>query len=67
MASITSPNDTRGPCRATPGGSALPRGALRWALLALACVLALGLVLDAGCTVRSRGQYDVSVGKTTRP
>lgn len=63
MASITSPNDTRGPCPATPGGSALPR----WALLALACVLTLGLVLDAGCTVRSRGQYDVSAGKTSRP
>jgi len=67
MASMPSPNDTRGPCRATPGGSALPRGASRWVLLALACVLALALVLDAGCTVRSRGQYDVSAGKATRP
>lgn len=63
MTSTPTPNDTRGPCRTTPGGSALPR----WALLALACVLALGLVLDAGCTVRSRGQYDMSAGKTTRP
>ncbi len=67
MAFMPTQNATHGPCRATPGGSALTRGASRWALLALACVLALGLVLDAGCTVRSRGQYEVSAGKTTRP
>lgn len=39
----------------------MPEGVARWTQMALAIVLA------PGCTVRSRGQYEASVGKTSRP
>ncbi|MGJ3522405.1 hypothetical protein ACR4XJ_05165 [Nitratidesulfovibrio sp. D1] len=55
------------PAPRAPRGGSVRRGLARWALLVLACVLALALVLETGCTVRSRGQYDVSAGKTSRP
>ncbi len=69
MATMSVPRP--GPIRPTPPraprGGSVRRGLARWALPVLACVLALALVLETGCTVRSRGQYDVSVGKTSRP
>ncbi len=62
-ASGTAPESSLGPCH---GAGETGRLAHR-ARLVLVCALALALVLAPGCVVRSRGQYDVSVGKTSRP
>ncbi len=51
-----------GPCR----GAGKPDHCARRLRLVLVCVLAMALALAPGCVVRSRGQYDVSVGKTSR-
>ncbi len=55
------------PLRAAKHESSMPEGVARWTRMALVCGLALALVLAPGCTVRSRGQYEASVGKTSRP
>lgn len=47
-------------------GAGASGGLARRFRLVLVCALALALALAPGCVVRSRGQYDVSVGKTSR-
>ena len=47
-------------------GAGAPGGLARRIRLVLVCALALAIVLAPGCVVRSRGQYDVSVSKTSR-
>ncbi len=55
------------PLRAARHKDSMPEGVARWTQMALVCGLALAIVLAPGCTVRSRGQYEASVGKTSRP
>lgn len=51
----------------SPSHDATRRGGLAHRImLTLACVLALALALETGCTIRARGQYDVGVGKASR-
>lgn len=56
---------TASPCGSRHGTGEPGRFAHRIRLV-LVCALALAIVLAPGCVVRSRGQYDVSVGKTSR-
>lgn len=58
----TAPESPCTPCH----GAGAPGGPARRFPLVLVCALALALALAPGCVVHSRGQYDVSVGKTSR-
>lgn len=55
------------PLRAAQRKDGMPERVARWTQMALVCGMALAIVLAPGCTVRSRGQYEASVGKTARP
>ncbi|MDR3044480.1 MAG: hypothetical protein LBU75_09510 [Desulfovibrio sp.] len=61
-ASGAAPESSCGPRR----DARAPGGFVRRVRLVLVCALALAIVLAPGCVVRSRGQYDVSVSKTSR-